>query len=460
VKVFAVLLRVPFVLPLAVAAVEGGGSLEPPAGAPPAQAVVIPDPEPKPGYHCWEPHVAVDPEDPRRVVLTAMYRGTLGEGERARGDSRLYAWRSEDGGQRWSEPAAPFVGPGQPAGRIGADPVVAFGPGRDCWLVGCDYDFPDGGRPGYTSIKVSRSGDGGRTWQPPVTVTELANDTGGKGVLDKPWLAVDAGAGPRKGTLYVAWTRLDIGSSPGRAELWCAARPPGARAFTPAVRLGEAMELRHLNDAVHQVQLAVRPDGTLDAVWRQAPTGHILHASSADGAKTFAAPMAISRDEAAGTGRCPSLVATPNGGLLAAWESQGNVFGAVLESGKWTRPRPVGGEPRPGVRLSHPAVAATAEALFALAYRREPDRVCVAVYRSTDQGATWEEHRRLDARGLEGGTRYAASPGDYVGLAAGKGSLYAAYVLPGAGREDDKPRLHVANCGGVPPGLKSRRAPT
>jgi hypothetical protein len=256
--------------------------------------------------------------------------------------------------------------------------------------------------------------------------------------------------------VYVAWTRLNFSSKPGRSELWCAAMHRGAHAFTPAIQLGEPIELQHLSNTVHHVQLAVRPDGTLDVVWRQAPTGRLFHSSSTDGATTFMAPAALSADETMGAGQFPSLVATPNGGLLTAWENEGNVFCAVLESGKWTRPRPVGGELPAGVRVSHPAVAATADGLYVLVYCREPDRVRVVIYRSTNQGAKWEEHCCLDARGRAGGMGRTTNPGDYVGLAAGAGSLYAAYVLPGEGREGHHPRLHVAACGTVMPGAKSR----
>jgi hypothetical protein len=106
--------------------------------------------------------------------------------------------------------------------------------------------------------------------------------------------------------------------------------------------------------------------------------------------------------------------------------------------------------------MSHPAAAATADGLYLLVYRRESDRVRVMVYRSTDQGVKWEEHCSLGTRGLVGGKGGATSPGDYLGLVAGKGSLYAAYVLAGEEREHHNPRLYVAECRAVTPKVKSR----
>jgi hypothetical protein len=79
----------------------------------------------------------------------------------------------------------------------------------------------------YQSIKVGLSENGGKTWKPPITVTELDNNKNGKGVVDKAWLAVDTSNGQRQDTLYVAWNRFNFDNQ--RSELWCTALPPGAR---------------------------------------------------------------------------------------------------------------------------------------------------------------------------------------------------------------------------------------
>lgn len=423
------------------------GLSQTPARSP--SVVTFPDPGTKAGHHCWEPHVAVDPADPTRVVLSAMFRGVNGKGDDAQGVCTLFAWHSHDGGRSWSEPVAPFVRPGRPDGRIGADSVVAYGAGGSTWIAGCDYDFPVMGRPGYSSIKACASSDRGKTWTPPVTLTELDNKMTGDGVVDKPWIAIDPTGGPLKGTAYVAWTRLDYGSKPNRAELWCAAlRPVGGRA-TPAVRLGEPIDLKQTSSAVHHVQLAVRPDGTLDVVWRVAPTDRLLHAFSTDGAKTFSKPVPVSDDET-GAGRYPSLCPTPDGGLLAAWTNQRGVVGATLAAGKWSPPQLVAGELPQGVALTHPAVAATSDALWTLTFRREttPRRTSLVLYRSADRGVTWAEHLVLATRGA---AVRVMSPGDYIGLTGTKDSLYATYVLPGEGPDGPRPRLYFATVSSGPP---------
>ena len=202
--------------------------------------------------------------------------------------------------------------------------------------------------------------------------------------------------------------------------------------------VGEPVASKVSMDSIHQVQLAVRPNGTLDAVWRQAPKHRIVHASSSDGGATFSKVAPIADEEEKGTGELPSLTATAKNALLVAWATRGNVFVAVHSSDKWSAARPLGGRLPDGVRLTHPAVAATADALWVMAYLTEPSlaRVRVVLYRSADGGTNWEEHATLATRKRVKGERWMA-PGDYVGLAAAKGKVYAAYVLPGEGKDEE-----------------------
>jgi hypothetical protein len=60
------------------------------------------------------------------------------------------------------------------------------------------------------------------------------------------------------------------------------------------------------------------------------------------------------------------------------------------------------------------------------------------VFRSNDNGEHWRENWVLATR-----ERMARRPGDYVGLAAARERVYAAYVLPSEGKEKDRQRLYV-----------------
>ena len=66
------------------------------------------------------------------------------------------------------------------------------------------------------------------------------------------------------------------------------------------------------------------------------------------------------------------------------------------------------------------------------------------LYRSDAQGKKWEQYRILAAREFSNGEARRFSPGDYVGLAAAKDTIYAAYVLPGEGHEGAKRQLYVS----------------
>src|SRR5262249_48317743 len=160
------------------------------------------------------------------------------------------------------------------ARRVCSDPVVAFGPNDTCWLCGCEGDFPAHGKLGNTSIKLCRSINVGMTWDKPISVAQADAGKNGKILFDKPWLAVDCSGGINQGTVYVAWTRIDFDVHV--IELWCAALRPGRKQFETSIRLSEPFSLQGIRDGVHQVQLAIRQDGTLDAIWRQLPLRRLV----------------------------------------------------------------------------------------------------------------------------------------------------------------------------------------
>ena len=364
-------------------------------------------------FRMFEPHIAVDAENPLRILVGAMYRGG------GVPSYRLLAWCSEDGGRSWSEPTAPLA-TSRASFHGSADPVVAFGVDGDFWVSGIDTTTPD------KVVKVCPS-EGSKAWKPPIAFAKVDNDHSGGD--DKQWVAVDRTGGSRHGTVYLAWSK--------HRDLRCAALRPGAREFTPSVRLGKP-----ILSGGHHVQLVVCADGTVHAVWRVMPSSRLVHAYSKDGAATFSEPLPIA-SEKSGVGHFPSMTVTPNGGLLVAWVNEENVLFSVHESGRWSEPRPVDEAWAERGRLSHPALAATVDALWMLVYRRERNEVQVVLYRSADCGKEWHGHCILASR------RFVADefrPGDYVGLAGAKDRVCAAYVLPvqfqwGGG---DGTRLHVS----------------
>jgi hypothetical protein len=107
----------------------------------------------------------------------------------------------------------------------------------------------------------------------------------GAGAAQLPALAGEEPGAPKPGTPAAApaWDHRLMDARSSHETLWCAVLPPGAEKFTPNVVLCPGVRQEC-------VQLAVRPSGTLDAVWWLKAKSQLVHAFSTDGAKTFSEP--------------------------------------------------------------------------------------------------------------------------------------------------------------------------
>src|SRR3954471_19679378 len=126
-----------------------------------------------------EPSLAIDPQDPSRLVAGAQ-EGRLATGG-ARADG-VYA--SADGGASWSRALVPGltrVGGGR--FQRATDPSVAFDPDGSAVYSSLVLDVAHG-VPTSTAVVVNRSFDGGRSWGAPVTVARSVPAA----PLDEPWL--------------------------------------------------------------------------------------------------------------------------------------------------------------------------------------------------------------------------------------------------------------------------------
>lgn len=224
-------------------------------------------------WHAGEPEIAVNPANPRNVVMdwpeedaTGVYRnpatgtfdavtGTLLGYASDPAFSRCGLALSFDGGRAWRR----TVLPAQTAqSTLCSDATVAAGPDGTFYAGVITFkqpttplpDVPPGTLrhtssfdPGQGSADaVIRSTDGGRTWSyPPVDAIGNRSkadrdryaagskpETGGEGTCDRPWLAVDQSTG----TVYVSGTADAIqfnGST--RSETWVTASHDRARSF-------------------------------------------------------------------------------------------------------------------------------------------------------------------------------------------------------------------------------------
>jgi hypothetical protein len=168
-----------------------------------------------------EPALAVNPHNPRNLLGAVQLLGV------GTAPTRIGAFASFDGGRTWRQGGPlPF-----PAGaNTGDDVTVAFdaqGTGFVCAMA--TRESRGQMSQDRRGVYIWRTGDGGRTFQPPVAVTQ--------GVpVDHPWLAIDTGPGPGQGTLYVVWRGAQMGLSFSRST-------DGGRSFSAPRTISLPQEL-------------------------------------------------------------------------------------------------------------------------------------------------------------------------------------------------------------------------
>ncbi len=441
-------------------------------------------PRPPDPYRHFEPSIAVDPDDADRVMLVSSRR---------RGDpfrNRDYAWFSGDGGATWSRPQFYFKhayptsehGAGDPvvvAGRDGAfyatsmayrvierdagtvrrdGLLLAKWAGRDAVLAQLSevvaYEWPVSG------------GDAVDQSLPPEYQLEPIEPDFHQAALrpeqlgaDKEWVAIDRSGGARDGWIYVVWD--PTGGERGPAHM-AVSRDDG-----------KSFEVRALDIAPTQrgprtQQVKIRSDGTVDLAWVDAHREAVVHSWSADGGSTWSDPMVVRRIRPFGSGPSYidqiSLTTLPSGGLVLCgivfpdWRPDASftppretAYCAASADGRiWQPATPLDPDVAAGTRVALPIVTAMEDAVWATAYRMTDATTQLVLYRSANGGADWEQATILaeSATGSDSIRTVAGlAPvvvGDYMGLAAARGRLYAAYVLPSAAGPDAEPALYVS----------------
>jgi len=120
-----------------------------------------------------EPSIAIDPTDPRKIVVGWRQFNSVSS------DFREPGWAySHDGGHTWV-----FRGSLDP-GVFGSDPVLAAGPRGETYYLSINFD----------EMRLFRSLDGGLTWTPNQVVPYF---------YDKPWMTVDTTGGIGHGNVYI-----------------------------------------------------------------------------------------------------------------------------------------------------------------------------------------------------------------------------------------------------------------
>ena len=224
--------------------------------------------------------VAINPSDPDNLVIVSLAAGPP-EGP----GTTNYAYVSRDGGRSWMTVPQP-----NPDGRTQGDDAVVFDGRGTAYRSYISFEGIRVARPrkAWNGIFVSRSDDGGESWNRPVPVVDHINTV--EPFEDKPWLGTDNGqASPHAGNLYVAWTRFDVYGSADPADsthVLFSRSVDGGQTFSVPIRIsdsgGDAVDS---DDTVEGAVPAVGPGGEVYVAWA-GPRG-IVFDRSRDGGWTF-----------------------------------------------------------------------------------------------------------------------------------------------------------------------------
>jgi len=244
-------------------------------GLAPEATVVTVSPE---GGHYTEPGIAINPRNPRQVVV--VFQG----GRNAQGTANA-AW-SDDGGATFTA----AQGTESSDWKVLGDVTTTFDNTGSVYL--CSIAFDTLGTSSYwahgakrNGIIVRRSADGGKTWEASVSSVKAFPGASERDIPfeDEPRIYADNNAGsPHVGTLYVGWVEwqmtqsvMFISRSTDQAKTWSAPLRISTKAGLP----------RDDNGGLAGYSQATDADGTIYAAWSDGSS--IVMTSSHDGGLRF-----------------------------------------------------------------------------------------------------------------------------------------------------------------------------
>lgn len=381
--------------------------------------------------HFTEPAIAVSQKNPRQVV--AAFQGQA---------SAAY---SEDSGNSWQ--IAKGTAPGNY--RVSGDVSVTYDSRGHAIL--CYIAFDKLGTSQYWAHNASRNGifirrslDGGKTWEAnAVPVDEQPTRT----VMpfeDKPFVVADNNpASPFVGNLYVGWTEFSL----DKTIILFSRSSDGGAAWSKPVEISSHEGLpRDDTGAVEGFTAAAGADGTLYAAW--ADGSSIAMAISTDAGATFTtsrtiletAPSYYNMEAVERANGFPQIGIDPaSNRLFITWSDYRNGDVDVFCSTSTDR----GATWSPAMRVNNDAVHDGFDQFFqwlsvdpvdgsanVVFYDRRSDpenrSLGVVLARSTDGGRSFANYAwatpRFDPQGN--------FIGDYNGIAALKGRVYAVWTGP------------------------------
>lgn len=213
----------------------------------------------------FQARLAADPRDAHRVYLTWLQGLGTGTLKFTGPGNPILASRSDDGGATWSAPvqvnAATFTHAITPVPVVAHDGtlyVLYVDVGNDV----LDYEGAHNGHggppyPGYYTLVLGRSQDGGAHWQQSIVdshVRPMARYI--VFLAPSPSLAIDG-----SGRIYVADTDIRLGDP----DVWLWTLAPGSRSWAGPKRVNDTRP--HDGTAQYLPKIAVAPDGRLDVLY-------------------------------------------------------------------------------------------------------------------------------------------------------------------------------------------------
>lgn len=252
-----------------------------------------------PGQHATE-------VEPHLLAFGSTLVAAFQTGRISPGGATDIGWAtSTDGGTTWSHGFLPGLTTGEGSGLYDAasDPAVAYDAKHSVWMIS---SLPLSGTLHTPAVVVSRSTDGGFTWQSPVSVDTAAVSS------DKNWIVCDNGtSSPYYGNCYQQW------DDPSNADLilMTTSSDGGITWSAPASTANNAGGIGG--------QPLVQPNGTVIV---PIETNTMSSFSSANGGATWSATVTISNiqfhPDAGGirSGPLPSAAVDGNGTVWVVWE--------------------------------------------------------------------------------------------------------------------------------------------
>jgi hypothetical protein len=252
-----------------------------------------------PGQHATEvePHVLANGS----TLVAAFQTGRI-----APGGATDIGWAtSTDGGSTWTHGFLPGLTKGEGTGPYDAasDPAVAFDAKHSVWMIA---SLPISNTKQTPAVVVSRSTDGGFTWEDPVSVDPTSASS------DKNWIACDSwSASPHFGNCYMEWDDPFNGD-----EVLMSTSTDGGKTWSTAIPIANA-------SFGIGGQPLVQPNGTVVV---PIETNFMSAFVSTNGGTTWLAPRTIaniqSHIDAGGirSGPLPSAAVDGAGKVWVVWE--------------------------------------------------------------------------------------------------------------------------------------------